>query len=189
MAFTSAQRSLILADIIANPADLGAWVNNADGNIEVAKLYNAEAVPTLKVWRTDAPVSDIVDAIDFSKYTPTDAPEITGMFTARALAIQTKQINLQTMIQGRDTINAAKANVRAGLRDAVIALPAGTGGAAVSAGGTSGVNVLNACTRNATRLEKLLSTGAQVTGTVTADVMGWEGMISYNDLLNLRANS
>ncbi len=175
---TPAQIATIKADIAAN-ADMNTLPANSDGSYAIAELYNQPASPTFNVWRTDASVQAIYDAINWSLYTPVDAPEATGIYTARALAIQTKQMNLQNILQGRDTIDCSKANVRAGLRDAVIAVPAGTNGAAVSPGGASGATVLANCIRPATRLEKLLSTGSATTGSTTANLLGFEGQVSY----------
>ena len=113
-------------------------------------------------------------------------------YTNALLVIQTKQMNLQAMTQGRETVNAAKVNVRTGLRDAVISVPAGaaSGGAVttVSPGGGSGANVLNACLRKATRLEKLLSSPVATLGGVTANVMAFEGAISYQQIEAARAS-
>lgn len=181
---TPAQLAAIKADILASP-DLSALPNNSDGAFEIARLYNLPASPAFNVWRTDAPVDAILDAVNWSQYTPTDAADNTATYTNRMLAIQTKQMNLQNMVLGRTTINAAKVNIRAGLRDAVIAVPAGAGGASVSPGGASGANVLTACVRPATRIEKLLATasqGSDTTGSTTARVMGFEGSVSYQDI-------
>ena len=131
-------------------------------------------------------MADIGSAIQWDKFTPVDAADETNVYTNRLLLIQTKQINLQSILQGKTTVDVSKPNIRAALRDAVIALPAGVAGAAVSAGGASGVNVLNACVRLGTRLEKLLSTGPQATGTVTADIMGFEGAVGYQAIETAR---
>ncbi len=182
MPLTLTQLQTIRDDIIANP-DLAAVPNSVDGEYEIARLYNLPPAVAMSVWRTDASVTDIYDAIDFSKYTPTDAPEITGIYTARAWAINIKQMNLQTMLQGRDKINAAKVTIRASLRDAVVGVPSGAAGVNTSPGGASGATVLSACVRQATRIEKLLATasqGSDTTGSTTARVMGFEGQISPN---------
>ena len=183
---TPAQLAAIKADIIAS-GDMNTIPQGSDGSDAIAKLYNAPASPSFLVWKTNASVNDIFDALDWSKYTPTDSPEATGIYSARALAIQTKQMNLQNMLIGRDKIDASKANIRAGLRDAVIQLPSGVGGAFVAAGGASGVTVLNTCVRNATRLEKLLSIGNGTTGTVTAGILGFEGNVNYQMIEEARA--
>ena len=181
MTFSANQIIAINADILANP-DLNIWPKGSDGDFEIALLYNMDASPVFQVWKTNASVQDIFNAIDWTKYTPTDAPESTGIYTARAMAINVKQMNLQNMLIGRDTVNSSFTNIRAGLRDAVIQLPSGTGGAMVAAGGASGATVLTACLRNATRLEKLLSIGSATTGTITANLLGYEGQVSYFDL-------
>lgn len=178
---TPAQLQTLKTAILADNT-LNAFPNNTDGAAGIAALLNTLAVPDFMVWRTEVPVANIFDAITWVNYTAADPPEATGIYTARAMAIQTKQMNLQNMLTGRATLDASKVNVRAGLRDAVVALPAGASGAAVSAGGASGATVLNACTRKALRIEKILTAGPQTTGTVAADVMGWEGQVSYQDV-------
>jgi hypothetical protein len=186
---TPEQLAIIKADIAAS-ADMNTLPNNSDGSFEIARLYNLPASPTFSVWRTDASVDAIMDAINFSLYTPNDAPDNTATYTNRALNIQTKQINLQLMTQGRTTLNCAKVNIRGGLRDAVIQVPSGASGAMTAPGGASGATVLNNCTRPATRLEKLLaaaSQGSDTTGTVAARVMGFEGYVSYQDIDIARA--
>lgn len=182
---TAQQLQTIKADIAAN-ADMNTLPDNSDGAFEIARLYNLPS--TTDVWRTDAPTKAIFDAINWSAYTPTDAPDTSALYTNRILSIQTKQMNLQNMLQGRETIDASKANIRAGLRDAVIALPSGTGGAAVTAGGASGATVLAACIRKATRLEKLLSSGPVTTGSTSANLMGFEGSVSYQDIEAAKAS-
>jgi hypothetical protein len=181
MSLTTAQLAALKADILAD-GTLAAKANNSDGNTDIAIAYNATAVPDFFVWRTDAPVRDIYDAITWANYTPNDAPDGTALFTNRALVIQTKQMNLQNMLQGRQSIDSSKVNIRAGLRDAVISIPSGTGGAAVAAGGASGATVLTACLRKATRAEKLFNTGNSSTGGVTGALFGFEGSLAYQDV-------
>lgn len=176
---TAAQYATLKADILANADTNTIPLTNAGSNT-ITAMYNAAS--TTDVWRTDAPVQGIYDAIDWSKYTPVDAPDGTATCTNRLLSIQTKQMNLQSMLQGRSTVDASKANLRAGLRDAVIALPAGAGGALVAAGGVGGVTVLTACTRKATRFEKLFATQTATTGTVTANLLVLEGALSSDDV-------
>ena len=186
MSLTTAQTATLKSDILAKsatgqPLEALFAASNWDA---IADFYNALASPNFPVWRTDAPVDDIFNAMTWANYTPVDAADNTVTFSNRALLIQTKQMNLQNMLIGRSTVDATKANVRAGLRDAVIALPAGAGGAAVSAGGASGATVLTACTRSGRVIEKLLTTGSQTTGTTTADVMGYQGTVSGRDVLD-----
>lgn len=182
MAFTSAQATLIQNYVAADPV-LSTVAHNSDGADAIAVAFAKIASPDFMVWRTDAPVNAIYDAIDFTKYTPTDAAAENAIGTQRLLIIQTKQINLQNLLQGRTSVDASKANVRNGIKDATIQLPAGSSGALVSASGSGGVNVLNAMTRKANVLEKLLTTGPQTTGAVTADVMAFEGTTNYSEIL------
>ena len=98
---------------------------------------------------------------------------------------KSKQMNLQLFLQGRESFNCAPPSARGGLRDAVILVPSGAGGANTSPGGASGVNVLNVCVRTATRAELILaaaSQGSDTTGGVTARVLTWEGLLSGNDV-------
>jgi len=182
---TPAQLQALKAAINADPV-LSAKPLNSDGAFDIAIAMNTPVAST--VWRTDARVQAINDAINWALYTPVDAADGTATWTNRILAIQTKQMNLQLMLQGRETVDASKTNVRAGLRDAVIAVPAGASGAAVSPGGASGVNVMNACIRPGLRIEILLKTGDATTGGVTAAVMGYEGTITYQDVEAARAS-
>lgn len=181
MSLTTAQLQTLKTYIESVPA-WAALPKNSDSAFFIAAELNKPSNPTFNVWRTDAPVAAIIDAITWDKFTATDPADTTTIFLNRALLVQTKQMNLQLMLQGRETVDASKANVRAGLRDAVIQLPTGTGGALATAGGNNGVNVLNACTRNATLGEQVLATGSATTGTVTAGLMGFEGELSYSDV-------
>ena len=181
MPFTSQQNSLIKAAILAD-STLASQPSDGDGLGFIANALNAMSSPVDNVWRTDVPVSEINDGIDYTKFTPTDAADSTVIFTNRVLAIQTKQMNLQNMLIGKDRIDASKPNIRAGIRDAVIQLPAGAGGAMVSAAGVSGVNVVTPMTRNSRRIESILASAQTTTGTVSAKTMGYEGMISSNEV-------
>ena len=176
---TPAQIAALKADIAAN-ADMHTQPMNGAGHAAIIALYNAAS--TTDVWRTDAPVNAIMDAINWSAFTPVEPADGTALYTNRLLLIQTKQINLQSMLQGRTTVDASKANLRAGLRDAVTTLPAGASGASISAAGASGVNVLNALVRKATRFEKLFAIFPAVTGSVTANLLVLEGSLSTSDL-------
>ena len=182
---TQAQKTT-LANYISNDPTLSAFPNNSDGAFAIAALLNQTAAPAFAVWRTDAPVAAILDAIDWTKFTPADTADNTTTYLNRTMLIQVKQMNLQTMLQGRANVDASKANVRAGLRDAVISLPSGAAGAATTAGGVGGTNVLNACTRSALLIEKVLAGAPATTGPVTANLLDWEGAIGYQDVLAAR---
>lgn len=184
MTLTTQQKAALKSAIVAAGGAITA-AYNAGASSQVADLCNAASDPAVAVWRTDAPVSAILDAIDFSKYTPNDAADGTAVYTNRTLLAQTKQMNLQLMLRGRESLNCSKANIRASLRDAVIAVPTGVGGAVTSPGGASGATVMTACTRTATFAEAALRGASAQTGTVTAFLLDFEGQISVQDIDSL----
>lgn len=180
MTFSTAQNLLISAYVATS---LSQFPHNSDGAIDIANALNKPSNPVISIWNPETKVSDIADAIIWDRYTPTDVPDTTVVYTNRILTIQTKQMNLQSMLQGRATLDLSKANIRAGLRDAVINLPAGTAGVNVHPGGASGITVMSACVRNANQIEAVLA-GADVTvGGVTAKVPTYTGGISYFDVI------
>lgn len=188
MPLTSAQNTAILADIAAN-SDMNTQPATNAGCQVIVDLYNAAS--TTDVWRTDASVTTVADGVDWTKFAPTDAvPAINSLsgngelhqHMARTLVAQTKQATLQLILQGRTTIDGSRPNIRAALRDAVTNLPTGGSGALVSAAGTSGVNVLTPLVRKATRVEKLFAPSTATTGTVTANLLVFEGRVTLDDI-------
>lgn len=187
MALTTAQVATLRAAMLANVDSIFVGYRNAGATGAMADWYNAASAQD--VWRTEAPVSAVYDALDWSKFTPSDAPDSTVAQTNRLLFIQTKQMNLQSMLQGRATIDASKANIRAGLRDAVTQVPAGAGGAAVNVGGTNGSIVLSVLTRKATNGEAVFTTGPVSTGATSANLLTFEGGITNDDVVRAFYNN
>lgn len=190
MALSTSQLQTLKTAINANPT-WAAFPQNSDGYADLATVLNVTASPAFSVWRTEMPSNDIIDVINLAGYTPndtildTDSGDLLQRKNGRLLTAQTKQMNLQLLLQGREKLNCSKAIVRSNLRDAVILLPTGTGGAMTSPGGASGATTLSACTRLATEGEKILaapSQGSDTTGTVTARVLGFEGKLSGADV-------
>jgi hypothetical protein len=192
MTLTPAQAATLKAAINNTPA-WAAYPNNDDGNFDLAVLISKTAVPEFKVWQTAVPTDVVMDQIDGTKYSPTAT--ISGSEVEPLLSrkrgwldeVNIKQMLLQNLLAFRPTFNASLTNNRAGLRDAVIQLPTGAldgngKPGLTSAGGSSGVNVLTVCLRDATEIERVLSKGPETTGTVTGDVMGFEGPISASDV-------
>lgn len=175
---TPAQKAILQADILAKQ-QAGQPFEGVTNEDTMAVYYNVMTGVT--AWRTDMPTKLARSFITLSSYTPNDAADGTAIYTNRLLIAQAKQINLQLMTQGVDTLDMSLPQARNDLRDAVIQLPTGTAGAMVSASGASGANVLNACTRDTNRVEVLFaaaSKGSDQTGTVTARVLTWEGPIT-----------
>jgi len=178
---TPTQLSAIRAVIDADPA-LSARPQTDDDAFFIAGALNQPADPDFMVWQTSTPTQNVFDAINWANMTPADAPDTTATWTNRALACQGKQFNLQTLLQGRESINSSKASIRAGLQDALTNLPSGAAGASRSGGWPA---VQAAMQRKATRAEKALSTGTG--SSASPAVMGYEGWITYIDVLAARA--
>lgn len=175
---TPEQKTILQADIIAKQAS-GQPLDGITDEVMIAAHYNG--LTGTMAWRTEVPTRLVRSKIVLSSYTPNDAADNTATFTNRALLAQTKQINLQLMMQGIETLDMSIPQARSDLRDAVIQIPTGAAGAMVSASGASGVNVLTVCTRDATVGEMLFATGARgsdTTGTVTARVLTYQGDVS-----------
>lgn len=192
---TPAELTALRAAINAVPA-LTVLPKNGDTDLEIAAYFNEPSSPEVRVWNPVAPVRSIMDTFNWAAFTPADSMPESNVdtaaiqrYTARLLAIQTKQINLQLMLQGRETVDATLDNFRTGLRDALVAVPAGVGGAGITVAGANASNALNACTRVATRGEVVFADPTpKATGVVSARIMNYVGAISPQDVANARAN-
>lgn len=189
MALTLAQQATLKTAIEADPA-FASIPHTSDGAFDIAAALNQTDASNTNVWWTACPVENIFNGITWTNYTPADAvPTDTELkaltWIGRSQVANIRQMNLQNMTMGRTTINMANSLTRAGIRDAVIQLPTGVNGAMTTSGGTSGSTVLTAGLRpaKATRAEKALSAGPSTTGTVTADVLTFEGELKYNDVM------
>lgn len=196
MALSSSQLSTLKTAIAGN-ATWAAYPLNDDGYADLATALNQIANPTFTVWKTNVKVSDILDSIDWTRYTPngalTDAALTLDFEAQKRIArsndVQIKQMNLQLMVQGRDTLDASKPNIRAGLRDAVTGVPTGSAGAGQNPGGVNAGTTLAVCLRSATYGEQILATASQAsdtTGATTARVMGFEGNLTAFDIATAR---
>jgi hypothetical protein len=98
-------------------------------------------------------------------------------WNSRSLACQGKQFNLQNLTIGRTTAPMKRTNYRAAMQDCLTNIPAGASGALISA---NWVGVRDGAKFLATRLEKLLATGA---GTqATPSDLSFEGSVSHQDI-------
>ena len=166
-----ALKAALLADTDQAVIDAVA-IGNAT---EIVRLYNLPSETI--VWRTSVPVPEVFDAIVWANMTPASVPDGTALWTNRNLQCQSKQLALQTILMGREQINATKANIRAGLQDALTAIPSKSDGSNQAAGWLAVVPVLK---RAATKAEAVYVTG---TGTDAAPgLLVWEGQININDV-------
>jgi len=186
MSLTTAQLATLRSDIAADGV-LNAIQNTPDGAFAIADAYNLLAVPAFTVWCNTVATDDIFNAIAWANLTPNDAPDTTQQWLNRALACQGKQFNVQTMLSGRTQLFTGKANIRAGLQDALTNVPSGAGGALVAAGWVAVRD--GPLKRSALRIEKLFADTAGGNGAfATPAALVVEGKINYNDVLNARAN-
>lgn len=179
---TPEQKTILRADIIAKQA-VGQPLFGITQEPSIKDYYNA--LTGTKAWRTDVPTKLVRSKIALNSYTPNAAADDTVIYTNRALLAQTKQTNLQLMMMGIESLDMSLPQARSDLKDAVTQIPTGAAGAAVSAAGPQGANVLNACTRDTSVVELLFAVAADVsdqTGTVTGRVLTFEGAISDQDV-------
>lgn len=178
MNLTAAQLATLKSTIQADSVLLALRTTpgGADGNQAIADAFNV-VDNAFFVYRTNVPVLDIFDQITWANFTPpiADPIDATAAYLNRCVACQGKQFNIQIILQGQSTINASKANVRAGLQDALTNVPGGVAGALVSAGWVSVRD--NALARKATRGEKLFATGNGTTAALAA-TMAVEGAMT-----------
>ena len=175
MSMTTAQLATLKTAILAD-ANLTALV--ASFSTGAIKDYLNTPTAAYYVWQTAVSTQTLYDNITWANFTPVDAPDGTATWTNRALACQGKQFNVQIILQGRDTLNASKANVRAGLQDALTAIPSGVAGANKSGGWT---NVQTAMQRLATNGEKVFASGLGTTA--SPSTLGFEGYIQDSDVV------
>ena len=145
---------------------------------ELARLLNLPS--STYVWRSTTPADEVADAILWDRLTPADAPDGTAIQTNRLLLCQAKQMNLQVLLQGRDSIGTGRANLRAGLTDALLNVPSGVGGATVDAGWLGAGRVKATIARLATVAEKVFANGTGTSGNPAG--LGWEGTVTIADI-------
>lgn len=155
------QLQTLKTHIAADPV-MSTMPMNGDGDYDIAILLNKTALPAFQVWSSNVSTSDVYNTVNWANMTPAtpSASDATGLYRDRALACQGKQFNLQTILQGRDLIDATKPNLRAGLQDSLTSLPSGVSGATQGAGWAAVQLILQ---RTATVVEKLFATGTGTT--------------------------
>jgi len=176
---TPGQLATLKAYILADPV-MAAKPMTSGGSLEIASLLNTAASPAYNVWRSTTTASDILDAITWANLTPVDTPDGTATYTNRVLVCQAKQMNLQILLQGRESLATGRTSVRGGLSDALQNVPAGAAGALLDAGWAGGGKVKAAITRAASVVEKVFATGNGTSA--TPSLLGFEGPISTDDV-------
>lgn len=154
---TTQQLAALKTDILADNAFSGL-PHNSDGAFAIAAAYNLEASPAWVVWRSSVTQDEIMqNGFDWTR--------------VDNLSIGKSRIWEWMFANAERVFNPAKPNVRAGIDATWVGTAADLAVRAV---------VYTHCKRNATRAEKLFSTG---TGTdATPATMGFEGQLQYADV-------
>ena len=171
MALTPAQLLALKNDIASDPV-LSALPNTADDAFAIAAVYNADASPDFYVWKTRLGKHEVTDLTAPGGTTFDWAGP--GGYIARSVA---EKDAWREMWNSTLSCNPSLPNVRAAFAD----IFSGTGSGATN----NRAHILALGRRLARRIEALYATG---TGTTAAPaLMGYEGTISYNDVLQARA--
>lgn len=150
---TPAQLTTLKADILADPI-LAAQPMNDDGHFAIAAAYNLAANPAWRVWKTSVTTAECKDAVNWT--------EFIGRSVGERAAFE--------FLLSNGHISPARPNVRQGISD----MFSGAGGA------TTRNALLALSKRDATRAEKLFSTGTGSDGSPAT--MTFEGALSYSDV-------
>ena len=160
--------------------------NTPDGNATVAGWYNQQANPNFFGNFASVQVNDILNAITWKNFTPTDAVPVdtalnVAIWNARNAMCQTLQMNVQNLIIGRLTIDATKGKIRSGFQDSLSTVPSGTGGANQDAGWAAVQKIL--C-RKGTFGEALFAdtSSGNGGGNTTAATFTFEGLLVPDDV-------
>ena len=178
MELTPAQKAALKAAILASQdaAIVAAATNRNDS--ELMRLLNLDSA--FMVWRSTTSGDAVMDAILWERFTPADTPDGSIIQTNRLLLCQAKQINLQILLQGRQSIATGLLNTRKTLTDALLNVPSGAGGVTQDAGWLGAGRVKVTINRPATVAERVFATGTGTAGT-PGDLV-WEGMLGVNDV-------
>jgi len=159
MALTLSQLQAVKADIAAN-SDLNSQVPGSDGAFAIAALYNVAASPDWVVWRTSVTRQEILQ---------------NGFDWTRLDNLSVGKARVWSDIFVNGIINPGKANVRAGVDSVWVGTQADLDVRAA---------VYVHCKKNATRIQKLLSSGTGTTNTPATlqDGISDSFNISFNDI-------
>jgi hypothetical protein len=139
MALTAPQLASLKAAILAD-GTLSPLANNSDGNQVIANAFNLTASPTFVIWKKLVTVSSVGDNLN--------GTELAGLTSLNHTRLQT------VVILSENGINPSLADRRQFFDD----IFSGAGGT------TTRANLLALWKKNATRAEKLFSTGTGTDG-------------------------
>lgn len=167
MALTGPQKITLKAYIDSVPA-LASQPLVGEGPSNVAAVLNLDASPVFWVWRTFVPDAEI--------YEVTTEDATSWSWTSFIGRSQGERDAWRQMVNMKGGINAALANVRAGISD----IFSGAGGSAQR------THLLTIGRRKARQVEKVLATGTG--STASPATMGYEGPITPDEVADARNN-
>lgn len=193
MRFSTAQQQVIRNYILTTP-ELAIVAPGEDGSEFIKTYLNQIQTPEVLLWDSRGDVRKVFDSINWNRFTPnwtiasneTQIPLLAKQGWNGLINI--KQMNLQNMLIRMETIDATRANIRAGLADSLRNLPSGNISANVPAPQDAGaIPVLESLRRPARIIENLLLTEvAQTTLGVSAFVPIFEGEITRQEVSQIR---
>lgn len=171
MPLTTAQKQTLKADIIAasDPAcqALEAAPTNSDLAFAVAALYNLTASPDYWAWKTSLTKHEAVSA--------TSVDGTTFSFPQLIARTVQEQFGWQELWNSTLSCNPSLPNVRQGFADVFSGAQAGPT--------AQRTHLLAMARRKASRVEKLLKSAGDGS-TSTPATMGYEGPLSFQDVLD-----
>ena len=176
MSLTPAQLATLKSAINAETDPVLVGYRTAGATAAMQGWYNAAGAYV--VWSTSTPTAVLFDSVIWANMTPTDVPDSSQLWANRSHHCQGKQFTIQTMLTGRDTLLTSKSSIRAGLQDALTALPSGVSGAMQGAGWAA---TRTAMQRFASRAEALYAIGTGTAATPGALVL--DGAIAEYDIV------
>lgn len=161
--FTTAQLQAIKAYIVADPA-MSAQPNTNVGNSAIASAMNAPASPAFVVWRSSVTTDEVGNAVNYvavEAMTDANRGRITTFYAMNPASFSPARSDIRSY--WANTFSGALGGQGQATRDALEAL----------------------WRRNATLLEKILSTG---TGTTASPaILGYEGTVSPDEIEQARS--
>lgn len=167
-------KAAIIADPTAGPIRL------AGDTTSLLSWCLGESATT--VWRPITSGDVLRNAVVWANMTPAAAADSTQLWMNRALAAQSKQISLQTLLQNVAQVASGVPGIRAGLNDCLTVLPTKSDGTNQAAGW---IAVQTAMQRLANRVEALFAVGVGTPASPSDLVFeGGVSQVELNKLVN-----
>lgn len=179
---TTAQKALLKSAVLSETEPTIVSALSSEDFPFIRDYYNEVPPSPFVAWRVSTPTEEIHNAIVWKKLTPADTPDITTVFTNRALICIGRQLNLIRLLANTE-VPTGKDQVRQGIKDALTAVPSGASGTEQAAGWTAVKGVI---IRDCTRGEALLASGEGTTA--TPGDLTFEGELTFLDIIDAVTN-